>query len=240
MVLLTRRVELWEKLYSQPAGGDAWGEQAIDLMIGATGDSLGPVAATKAGVRPWRVSAGARAILFQSYMDQIAGDLKLDSKEDFLARGTDAGGKGDFQGCGEFNPLLLFSQEEKEQFQHPDNKDDRDSENAPNRRVLVLLFRPGSQIGAAKWPCPRASEGSAGCRKRFWSDGEARRSRLLPDERRLFSDAADILACRFYQRITSDSPCEAINHASDILVRLCDAARQPISRGCSLSCSQRR
>ena len=194
--LLTRKTALWEKLYSQPFGGDRWDGQAIDLMLDATSAS-GTASVSKQQALD---SAGSRATLFQAYMDQIAGDLKVDVNDDFLAAGADAGGKGDYQGCGEFNPLLLFSQAEQDEFEQPENKDERDDENAPNRRVLVLLFRPGSRIVAAKWPCPRATEGVAGCRKRFWSDGEARRSKLLPDDRRLFPDTADTFACRFYQR----------------------------------------
>src|SRR5262249_24057892 len=33
--------------------------------------------------------------------------FKIDPKDGFLARHADPEGKGDFQGCGEFNPVLL-------------------------------------------------------------------------------------------------------------------------------------
>ena len=31
-------------------------------------------------------------------------------------------------------------------------------------------------IDVSKWPCPTVDEGPAGCKKRFWPDGDARRS----------------------------------------------------------------
>ena len=33
----------------------------------------------------------------------------------FLGKGTMRGGKGDFQGCSEFNPVLIFSQKDQKQ-----------------------------------------------------------------------------------------------------------------------------
>ena len=78
-------------------------------------------------------------------------DLKL-TKKDFLAQGADGGGKGDFQGCSEFNPVLIFSQEKQEKFDQAKQKNDkptlagRNAQNAPNRRVMVLMFRKGSRI----------------------------------------------------------------------------------------------
>jgi hypothetical protein len=62
------------------------------------------------------------------------------------------------------------------------------------------------KVSGGFWPCPRATEGTAGCRKRFWSDGERRRS--PSDARREFADTQDTFACRFYHRMTTGSPCE--------------------------------
>jgi hypothetical protein len=73
---------------------------------------------------------------------------------------------------------------------------------------MTLLFRPGSRVAPAAWPCPRAKEGPAGCRKRFWSDAEKRRSTRLPDTARKFEDTRDTFACRFYQRLSGSSPCD--------------------------------
>jgi len=87
-----------------------------------------------------------------------AVQLTLDPTDDFLARQQDSLGKGDFQGCSEFNPLLIFSQQKNNEFDADKDKSKRNLENAPNRRVLVLLFRPGSKVLSSKWPCPRAGK----------------------------------------------------------------------------------
>ena len=60
-------------------------------------------------LNPPQADQATRAALFRAYMDWICGrDFILDPAKDFLA-GSDPKGKGDYQGCGEFNPLLLFS-----------------------------------------------------------------------------------------------------------------------------------
>jgi hypothetical protein len=153
------------------------------------------------------------AQLFRAYMQKLCPkELSLTPK-DFLAQGADAAGKGDYQVCGRFNPLLLFSDEKEQRFktafqQHDQQGlEERDSGNAPNRRVMVLLFRPGSKIDPAKWPCPRATEDIAGCKKRFWSNGEKRRGTPLPNDDRKFEDTHDTFACRFYDRLLRGSPC---------------------------------
>jgi hypothetical protein len=180
-----------------------------------------------------------RKQLYLSYMDALcqedaAGDGNLKpyqlKKEDFLAQGTDHGkgganGKGDYQGCSEFNPLRLFSKKEEREFAHAtgETKKRRDTANEVNRRVLVFLFKPGSKIDPEKWPCPRAKEGTIGCKARFWSDGEDRRNRKLENARREYQKIAkdidtgepvgteleETFACRFYYGISLHSPCEA-------------------------------
>src|SRR5262249_54111571 len=72
-------------------------------------------------------------------------------------------------------------------------------------------FAPGRRVNPAAWPCPRAKEGVAACRKRFFPDGEVRRN--PQGGRREFDDTKDTFACRFYQLITDDSPCERVNPA---------------------------
>ena len=74
----------------------------------------------------------------------------------------------------------------------------------------MLLFRPRNYVEPNEWPCPRAKEGVSGCKKRFWSDGEDRRGRRLPDERRKYEDSKDTFACRFYDRLANTSPCEVL------------------------------
>jgi hypothetical protein len=147
--------------------------------------------------------------LFKAYMQQLSPpELKL-GKKDFLAQGADAQGKGDYQGCSEFNPKLIFSSEKNKQFESASDKTARNDANATNRRVMVLLFRKGSKVDFAQWPCPRATEGVAGCRARFWSDGEKRRNVRLLDKDRTFDETQDTFACRFYHRLVTNSPCES-------------------------------
>ena len=217
--LLTRRTELWEQLFSHPFGNDIWGTKALQIMLDdvllkkaesgeqeGNGDSQG---ASQELVTQHERDAGKRKQLFAAYMRKLCGDdLKLE-KEDFLAHGDDPSGKGDFQGCGEFNPVLIFSQEEQTRFQKAQDKTERNNANAPNRRVVVLIFRKGTRVDPLKWPCPRATEGVGDCHKRFWSDGEERRNKRFPDSRRKFEESKDTFACRFYQRLTEESPCEA-------------------------------
>ena len=154
--------------------------------------------------------------------------------EDFLASGKDKGGKGDYQGCGEFNPKFLQSQKDIDDFKSlPDSspkkplaKAVRDDANEPNRRVLIFLFRPGVHISPDVWPCPRAKEGVEGCKKRFWSDGEKRRGDHLPDKPRTFDKTKDTFACRFYDRLSNKSPCEQILEI--FRIRLFDRLAQPL------------
>lgn len=161
------------------------------------------------------VSTGPRKQLFLAYMEKISGGFKL-SRSDFLGQGGDKGGKADFQGCSKFNPLIVFSQEKQDRFdvakQEKDavTLDERNQENAKNRRVMVLIFRRGSKVDPARWPCPRFNEGVEGCKKRFFSDGEARRSTRDPDADRLFEQTGDTFACRFYQRLSDSAPCDQI------------------------------
>ncbi|MFN0105580.1 MAG: peptidoglycan-binding protein, partial [Bryobacteraceae bacterium] len=147
-----------------------------------------------------------REKLFIAYMIFLCPD-KFE-KTEFLAAGADAKGKGDYQGCGEFNPIMRFSKAEEAEFSKPANKEKRNEENAGNRRVMVLLYRAGTKVAPADWPCPRTIEGVEGCKKRFFSDGEKRRS---PQElRREFATTQNTFACRFYQRMVEVSPCEGI------------------------------
>lgn len=86
--------------------------------------------------------AKTRPALFRAYMDIVCLDengkpFSLDPAKDFLAQGADPGGKGDFQGCSEFNPLVRFSKQEESDFQKSSDKSERNAENAPNR-VMAL------------------------------------------------------------------------------------------------------
>src|SRR5207247_900931 len=118
--------------------------------------------------------AGApRAALMKAYMTLLFPD-KLE-KSDFLGKGADPQGKADFQGCSEFNPLIILSKDEDANLP----KAKRNAENQPNRRVVIFLFRPGLILQPKLWPCPAAEDSSTqACKKRFFgppNTGELRR-----------------------------------------------------------------
>jgi len=148
----------------------------------------------------------------------------------FLAQGADPQGKGDYQGCSSFNPLVIFSQDEQDSFAGASDPTsqayaDRNLANAPNRRVMVLLFQQGSKVDPQKWPCPAASADKTGCITRFWSDGDTRRFTRLPDDNREYAKTKDTFACRFYDRLMNTSPC----YQAFWVVRLLDGGPLPLS-----------
>jgi Putative peptidoglycan binding domain len=239
--VLTRNTDLWEELYKEPFVGDNWKEKSIQMMLTALGHYGGPINGvltkeTRDAVKEFQAgpkgqAAGlkvdgdpgksTRPVLYLAYMDHICVNkngipFRLDPKKDFLAHGADAKNfKGDFQACSEFNPVLLFSEEDEKRFKNPANKKERDAANAPNRRVVAFLFQPGTEVTPEEWPCPKVVKGpsdQAGikvCQSRFWSDHEKRRNTHLPGEKREYLKTRDTFACRFYDRLARRSPCEA-------------------------------
>src|SRR5262245_17928592 len=140
------------------------------MMLTALGQPPG-----QAGVKAFQSENGLKAdgktgpktrqALFQAYMDMV-GPPAI-PPESFLGRGADPGGKADYQGCGEFNPVLMFSKKENDSYAAPSRKAERDADNTPNRRVVIYLFCPLVEMAPESWPCPRAREGKAGCEARF-------------------------------------------------------------------------
>ena len=184
---LAKATSLWQSVAAQ----ENWSSQAYAAMQAVTGQPAGT----------------ANSAVIQAYLQTIGAKLKI-TTTDFLGQGSDATGKADYQGCSEFNPLLIFSDAEAARYAQSSDNTQRNLANAPNRRVMVLMFRKGTVVDPTQWPCPRATEGKAGCLKRFWSDGDSRRSQTLPDQRRTFDATHDTFACRFYQRLCCSSPCE--------------------------------
>ncbi len=250
--LLTRREEVWEDLFSntaifaQPVAGDKWDVRAIQIMLNhlagpleidgkmgpSTQKTLASFQEQNGLAADGRPALATRKKLFRAYMDTLCVDEKgtpsrISPTAGFLAAGGDAAGKGDFQGCGEFNARLIFSQTRNAAFEQTQDKTARNAANAPNRRVMALLFRPGSRVLPARWPCPRAKEGVSGCLKRFFSDGQKRRSTRLPEQDREFKESRDTFACRFYQRLLAGSPCEGIVRI-DVRIRLFDHRDVPM------------
>jgi Putative peptidoglycan binding domain len=232
--LLLRDVSLWEDLYRHhdTQGKDKWGVKSVQIMLNRIGFVIGRADGvlddpTREQLKKFETARGLVLNGFDSkqeiaeptfkqlaseYMDVICTDddnkpFKL-THEDFLARGKGNDGKGDVQGCGEFNPILLFSKAEKARLDQKDNQQERNEKNRPNRRVMILLFQARSKIDPAKWPCPTVKEGVAGCIKRFFQDGENRRRNQ--EEEREFEKTKDTFACRFYDRLVNKSPCEVV------------------------------
>lgn len=218
--LLVRDLDAWETLHTDAE----WGNRSCQLMLDALGfgcprndgtiDEPTKEAAKRFQKRHNLTESGSfdkptRRRLHEVYMDFLCSDAsdkpyKLDPKQ-FLGQGA-AGGKASYQGCGEFNPIMLFSAREKEIYDQAKNQSERNNENAPNRRVVALLFRPGIKIDPSSWPCPTASEKTQGCRKRFWSNSKDRLKNT--SERREFSKGDGTFGCRFYDRMSTGSPCE--------------------------------
>lgn len=216
--MIVRDTDAWEELYSKPMpGGDTWGNNAYGKMLASVGlPKNHPNTKTH------------RAAVFLQYMDFLCGDFKL-TTANFLARGAHPDGKGDYQGCSEFNPLMIFSSAEEKEFAKPANKQRRNQENAPNRRVVVYLFRPNAIVSAGKWPCPTWKQGVDGCKARFWSDGLVR---LKPaGERRKYEETKNTFGCRFYDRIAGASPCES-NQAPISLLKIWDLKWTPAEGFC--------
>lgn len=203
--ILTHDVALWEDLYSNPPGGDQWGSTHIQQILRALESASVTDFQKLNGLTPDGICGPlTRAELFRQYFRYFFPNPV--PKDGFLGQGTDTNGKAAMQGCSEFNPAMLFSKAENDAFAQSGSTSKRNEENAVNRRVLVLFFRPGTIVPAESWPCPRTREDSAGCRRRFWSDGESRRS--FQSVRREFANTPDTFACRFYHRLVDTSPCE--------------------------------
>lgn len=196
--------------------------------------------ATAKAIDGWRQARGLgpgnalgpalRPKLFKEYMDAICNgpDFKL-LPTDFIAKGQ--GGKslkGDVMGCGEFNPRFLLTAEgAKAGDRNPVLRQVRNELYAINRRAIVYIFKHGTEIDPAKWPCPVArSEDVRDCKKRFWSDGDKRRTESTKErtfgEEMVHLNADDTgqlvetpieetgntMACRFYHGFARRSPCE--------------------------------
>ncbi|MDB5051387.1 MAG: OmpA family protein [Fibrobacteres bacterium] len=221
--LLTRDASIWEDIFSHPAGNDNWGQKSVQNMLLSAKHDPGAIdgksgAKTRQATLDFQKEKGlaqsgwadlnTRKALFEAYMDALYGtDFKpLDPVQDFLARKADGKGKGDFQGCGEFNPILMFSLQESKDLEK--DKPKRNTENTPNRRVIAYLFEPGTVVDPKLWPCPRAGEGTSACKARFFSDAAKRRS--FQAQRRQYENTRDTFACRFYDMLAGDMPCESV------------------------------
>ena len=253
--LLTRDPAIWNTLYNNHLGGDVWGDSSIRTILCHL-DSQDPSknqpgktpASSSSGdpspdasdppedprVARYASDSGQRQQLFLQYMNLLCGDLKLDKSNDFLARNAGPDQKGDVQGCSRFNPLLLFSKEKEDLYKQAWQQKDqvtlseRNARNSHNRRVMILVFRQGSQILPSKWPCPTFKEGGTACKKRFFSDGDKRRSAHPSGEELKFHQTQNTFACRFYQRLSSGGPCDQVHQYW--VVRILAEGTGPLSK----------
>jgi hypothetical protein len=217
--ILIRDAARWATFYTAAPAGKQWGLRETQVMLTAIGFDTGgtsgsATAASTAAIKKFQKSKGltedgdpgpnTRNALIPDYMAFLWPTAC--AKTDFLGKGADPGGRGDIQGCSEFNLVMIFSASENATFQQPANHTQRNAENSVNRRVLIYLF-PKTFTLPADWPCPRIAEGVAGCKKRFFSDSTVRLSNQAA--RREYPTTKDTFACRFYDRFSNDSPCEA-------------------------------
>jgi outer membrane protein OmpA-like peptidoglycan-associated protein len=228
--LLIRDVAAWEELFSSPHGGDTWGLSSTQLMLqhvrnadqepyyaGSVDGKFGPL--TDRAIRRFQTDNGlkvdgiagpnTRKQLYRMYMDAICvapNEQFVMTPEQFVGGGQDPEGKAAVQGCSEFNPIVIFSQQQESEFKKTSDKTERDVLNAPNRRVMIFLFRPGLPVTPDEWPCPRVKEGVAGCKAQFYPDGDQRRKPAA--EQRTYERDRRTMACRFYDRFAHASPCE--------------------------------
>ena len=153
--------------------------------------------------------AGTRKVLFGAYMDWLCTGpgsttpFKMQIT-DFL--GGASAGPGDTpklstQSCGKFNPILLLANSVMQ-----GDRGTRNGLDAPNRRVMMFLFKAGTKVDPATWPCPLIGATGDACKAAFWPDGDQRRTN--GDVERSYKVKPDTMACRFYDRFARRSPCE--------------------------------
>lgn len=199
-----------------------------------TDDAVSAYRTDRFGKTSPHLTPDERKHLFKEYMDVIfhSSDgerVTLDPAADFISRGAGEKLKGDVQGCGEFNPKVLLSQDELDaDNQSKAGQEERNDLYVADRRVLVFIFKHGAQIAPERWPCPKVTAPPGDCKARFWSD-YLDRIKPAQSERRVFGEKMRILsidgggaiqveaventgntmACRFYHGLAVRSPCEA-------------------------------
>ncbi|HEY3820471.1 MAG TPA: peptidoglycan-binding protein [Polyangiaceae bacterium] len=160
--------------------------------------------------------AGTRKVLFGAYMDWLCTPASSDPTTqstatpfkmqitDFL--GGASAGPGDTpklstQSCGKFNPIVLLASSVMQ-----GDRTTRNALDAPNRRVIMFMFKAGTVVDPSTWPCPLIGATGDACKSAFWPDGDQRRTN--GDTLRTYRKTHDTMACRFYDRFARRSPCE--------------------------------
>lgn len=237
--LLTRNAEIWLELFA-PKDYDKWGLTSSQAMLAAltakdgsryyTGTVNGAYEAlTDSAIRKFQGDeelsvdglAGpvTRKRLYERYIDLLTGSpsVPLMRPDQFLGDPVDNAhpkgkAKAAFQGCGEYNPVLILSSADENAYAQQQDKTDRSEANAPNRRAMIFFFaknRLGAKLPAdikAIWPCPAWDEGASGCRAQFWPDSKQRLAN--GDRERHYAEDHHTMACSWYDRWARLSPCE--------------------------------
>lgn len=241
--LLARKTDGWKEL-AKGTDGDKWDHRATQTMLAHLKDASGkpyyagsidgkPGPRTEAGIQGFQKDNGLKvdgktgtdtdAKLFGKYMDGIC-EVSL-PEDAFVGDPKDAKRQWACVGCGELNPVLVFSKAEADGFGKSGDKAARNARNAPNRRATVMLF-PESIKGPGRvvFPCPAWSDGSDACRKQSFADSDKRRN--PSDSPRTWEKDKDTFACRFYARISSETDSGS---AGFIEVRLVDSSDAPLA-----------
>ncbi len=145
----------------------------------------------------------------RSYMEYLFPKEAKFSDENFLGKGKYA-----YQGCSEYNPVLMFSYQEDRELNKPKNKKERDRQNQINRRVTGFFFRPGLKNLDEFWPCKFAPDIQS-CytqllepkKLRLSFQDENRREHGVTNVKEHGPDK-DTFVCKFYSQVASDSKCE--------------------------------
>lgn len=219
--LLTKDSEGWLEL-AKGGEGDKWDLRTTQTMLAHLDDSeskpyyggkIDGIAGSKtdAAIKNFQKAQGLKpdgnagpktdAELFPAYMASL-GKSSLEAA-DFLGDPQDKKRQWACAGCGEFNPVLVFSKGDQDKFEKSGDAAARNARNAPNRRATVLLF-PASAKGPGKvdFPCPAWNEGADKCRKQFFQDADARRN--PSDRERTWEKDKDTFACRFLAGIADE------------------------------------
>ena len=134
----------------------------------------------------------------KSYLDSFTS-LKL-TKEDFI------GEKGEYayQGCSEFNPVLVLSLKEYAEYNATGDIPGLHFENQVNRRVLGFMFLPDIDTKKNKWPCPKAPD-TGKCMINFHGSAA---NRLITGNHKEFKNSDKTFSCEFYTDLAENLPCE--------------------------------
>jgi len=219
--LLAGNAKGWGEL-AKGADGDKWDLRATQTMLAHLKDKAGTIyyagtvdgrsgPKTENGIKSFQKDHGlkpdgivgplTRDKLHETYIASLCATPIPDA--DFLGDPKDPKRQWACIGCGEANPVLVFSKADDDKFRLAQDKTGRDAKNAPNRRATVMLFPPGTKgPGKATFPCPAWNDGATKCKAQFLDDADKRRN--PSDAERTWEKDKDTFACGFYAEISTE------------------------------------